>query len=85
MFFRVSPDKDLQPYLGAPAHMLAASSDLIDMIHNHPLAATDHPGYRQLQFNMNVHRAGVHRVWVQFQRGGVVNTVAFNVLVQDRN
>ncbi|HYA17527.1 MAG TPA: heavy metal-binding domain-containing protein [Bryobacteraceae bacterium] len=86
MFFRISPDKDIQPYLGAPAHMLAASSDLIDMIHNHPFASADHPaaGYRQLQFNMNIHRAGVHRVWIQFQRQGVVNTVAFNVPVEDR-
>ena len=26
-------------------------------------------------------RPGVHRVWVQFQRKGVVNTIAFNVPV----
>jgi hypothetical protein len=86
MFFRISPDQNLEPYLGSPAHMLAASSDLIDMIHNHPFTATDPAGsaYKLLQFNMNIHRAGVHRVWIQFQRHGVVNTAAFNVPVLDR-
>ena len=86
MFFRVTPDRNIEPYLGAAAHMLAASSDLVDMIHNHPFAATDPAGkdYKLLQFNMTFPRAGVHRVWIQFQRKGVVNTAAFNVPVQDR-
>jgi hypothetical protein len=86
MFFRVSPDKNMELYLGAAAHMLAASSDLIDLIHNHPLVATDPAGtsYKLLQFNMTFPRAGVHRVWIQFQRQGVVNTVAFNVPVLER-
>jgi hypothetical protein len=87
MFFRVTPDQNIEPYLGAAAHMLAASGDLIDMIHNHPFAATDPAGkgYKLLQFNMTFPRAEVHRVWIQFQRKGVVNTVAFNVPVQDRD
>jgi hypothetical protein len=86
MFFRVTPDQNYELYLGAMAHMLVASADLIDMIHNHPFAATDPAGkdYKLLQFNMTFPRPGVHRVWVQFQRKGVVNTVAFNVPVADR-
>ncbi len=62
-------------------HMLAVKpSDLIEMIHNHPLAGVDSRGnsYKELQFKMVFARAGVYRVWVQFQRQGVVNTVAFN-------
>lgn len=81
MFFRLTPDENMQPYLGAAAHMLVASSDLIDMIHNHPYLATDNGSYRQLQFNMTFPRSGVYRVWIQFQRKDVVNTVAFNVPV----
>jgi hypothetical protein len=83
LYFRVTPDDGVEPYLGAMGHMLAASNDLIDMIHNHPFQATDASGnaYKQLQFNMIFPRAGVYRVWVQFQRRGVVNTVAFNVPV----
>ena len=84
MYFRVTPDDGIEPYLGAMAHMLAASSDLIDMIHNHPFAATDasRNAYKQLQFNMTFPRDGMYRVWIQFQRKGVVNTVAFNIPVQ---
>jgi Heavy metal binding domain len=85
MFFRATPDEGVEPYLGAMAHMLAASADLIDMIHNHPFAVTDPAGnkYKLLQFNMTFPRAGVYRVWVQMQRKGVVNTVAFNIPVAE--
>jgi hypothetical protein len=81
MFFRIKPADDMEMYLGAWGHMLAASSDLIDMIHTHPFLVTDPEGYKQIQFNMIFPREGVYRVWVQFQRKGVVNTVAFNVPV----
>lgn len=78
MFFDLTPGDGLEPYLGAWGHMLAASEDLVDMIHNHPFLADGGP---RVQFNMIFPRAGMYRVWVQFQRKGVVNTVAFNVPV----
>ena len=37
--------------------------------------------YKQMQFDVTFPRPGVHRVWVQFQRKGVVNTAAFNIPV----
>lgn len=85
MLFRLTPNRNIEPYLGTMAHMLAASSDLIDLIHNHPFLATDPPGkdYKLLQFNMSFPRAGIYRVWVQMQRKGVVNTVAFNIPVAE--
>lgn len=84
MLFRVKPNDGIELYLGAWAHMLAASSDLIDMIHSHPIQATDRGSdYKQLQFSLLFPRAGIYRVWVQTQRKGVVNTVAFNVPVAD--
>jgi hypothetical protein len=78
-------NEGIEPRLGAMGHMLAASSDLIDMIHTHPFIVTDFAdgNYKQLQFNVIFPRPGVYRVWVQFQRHGVVNTVAFNVPVGD--
>jgi hypothetical protein len=84
MFFRLKPDDGIEPYIGAMGHMLAASEDLIDMMHTHPLYVTDPDGgaYKQLQFNLIFPREGMYRVWVQFQRKGVVNTVAFNVPVR---
>ena len=84
LFFRLKPKDGVEPLLGAMAHMLAASSDLIDLIHDHPVQVTEPPNeqYLQIQFDVIFPRAGVHRVWVQFQRKGVVNTVAFNVPVK---
>lgn len=79
LFFRLSPGDGLEQYLGAWGHMLAASDDLIDLIHEHPLYITEGP---QIQFNIIFPRERTYRLWVQFQRKGVVNTVAFNVPVR---
>jgi hypothetical protein len=80
MFFKLDSSEGLEQYLGAWGHMLAASQDLVDMIHTHPFLADGGP---QVQFNMIFPRPGVYRVWVQFQKKGVVNTVAFNVPVNE--
>jgi hypothetical protein len=80
MFFQLNPGDGLEKYIGAWAHMLAVSEDLIDTIHSHPFLANGGP---QVQFNMIFPRPGVYRVWVQFQRLGVVNTVKFDVPVNE--
>jgi len=79
MYFRVKPGEGLEKYLDAWGHMLAASEDLIDMIHEHPFIADGGP---QIQFNVVFPRAKSYRVWVQFQRKGVVNTARFDVPVK---
>ena len=56
------------------------SDDLIDMIHSHPFLADGGP---EIQFNMIFPRARNYRVWVQFQRNGVVNTAHFDVPVKE--
>jgi hypothetical protein len=78
LFFRVNPADGLEQYLGAWGHMLAASDDLIDLIHTHPFLADGGP---QIQFNVIFPRARTYRIWVQFQRRGVVNTAVFTVPV----
>jgi Heavy metal binding domain len=80
MFFHLDPADGLEQYLGSWSHMLAASDDLIDMIHDHPFVADGGP---QMQFNMIFPRARTYRVWVQFQRKGVVNTAVFNIPVAE--
>jgi hypothetical protein len=60
--------------------MLVASDDLIDMIHTHPFIADGGP---QVQFNVTFPRARMYRLWVQFQRNGVVNTAHFDVPVNE--
>ena len=80
LFFDLNPSDGLEPYLGAWGHMLAASADLIDLIHTRP--AFNEAG-KTVQFNLIFPRKGVYRVWVQFQRQGVVNTAAFDIPVEE--
>jgi hypothetical protein len=77
---QLSPAEGMEKYLGAWGHMLAASDDLIDMMHSHPFIADGGP---QIQFNQIFPRARTYRVWVQFQRNGVVNTAHFDVPVKE--
>jgi hypothetical protein len=76
--FHLSPADGIEPYFGALGHMLVVSDDLIDMIHGHPetlgLAET-------AEFKVVFPRATTYRVWAQFQRDGIVNTVHFDVPV----
>jgi len=76
--FNLTPAAGMEKYLGAWGHMLAASDDLIDMIHTHPFLAD---GSSEIQFDMTFPRSRTYRVWVQFQRNGVVNTVHFDIPV----
>lgn len=89
LFFRVAPHEGLVPYLGAWGHLLAASDDLVDVMHDHPLYVDGVPppdftaaSPKQIQFNLIFQRERIYRVWVQFQREGVVNTVGFNLPVK---
>jgi hypothetical protein len=78
LFFKLKPAEGLEPYIGAWAHMLAVSNDLIDMIHTHPSIANGGPN---VQFDLYFPREATYRIWVQFQRLGKVNTVVFTVPV----
>lgn len=80
MFFHLDPAEGIEKYIGAWGHMLAASDDLIDMIHTHPFIADGGP---EMQFNVYFPRERMYRVWVQFQRKGVVNTAQFDIPVQE--
>jgi hypothetical protein len=80
MFFKLDPAEGLEKYIGAWGHMLAASDDLIDLIHTHPFLADGGPN---IQFNLYFPRPRTYRVWVQFQRKGVVNTAYFDVAAHE--
>jgi hypothetical protein len=60
IYFKVTPADGLEKYIGAWAHMLAASDDLIDMIHTHPFIADGGP---QIQFSLEFPRARTYRAW----------------------
>ena len=76
---QLQPADGLEKFLGAWAHMLAASDDVIDLLHEHPYDSQN----GRIEFDMAFPRARTYRVWIQFQRKGAVNTVAFNVPVQE--
>jgi len=58
--------------------MLAASADLIDLLHVHPFLVKG----ADIQFNLIFPRPGLYRIWTQFQRAEVVNTTVFTVAVK---
>ena len=66
------PILDLQPYLGAAAHLLLVSEDLTEAVHGHPAEWT--AAEPVLAFELTLPRAGRYRGWLQFQRQGVVVT-----------
>ncbi len=74
-----TPAAGLEKFIGAWAHLLAVSNDLVDTIHSHPFLAEGGP---EMQFNLFFPRAATYRLWLQLQRNGVVNTVAFTLHVQ---
>jgi hypothetical protein len=79
LFIDLQPEDGLEPYLGAWGHMLIESADLIDTIHAHPSVADGGP---KMQFDIFFPREAFYRVWIQFQRLGKVNTVAFTIPVK---
>lgn len=82
-----APVSDLEPYLGAAAHLLVVSADLTEAIHGHPTENASRVGQdvagqgAAMTFEPLIPRAGVYKVWIQFQRGGRVSTAAFVIAV----
>jgi hypothetical protein len=74
-----APVTNLQPYLGAPAHMLLVRGDLSDAIHAHPEELVS-PG-PSVSFQPLIPATGGYRLWIQFQRGGQISTSAFDLSV----
>jgi hypothetical protein len=69
-----APVTDLEPYLGASAHLLMVPIDLTEAIHGHP---TDDVHGPAVSFAPLVPRAGRYKVWIQFQRDRRVSAAAF--------
>jgi hypothetical protein len=80
IFLHLEQSEGMELYLGAWAHMLAASDDLVDLIHSHPWQADGGP---EMQFRVYFAREHVYRVWFQFQKKGVVNTAYFDIPVTE--
>ncbi|HEX8770328.1 MAG TPA: hypothetical protein VF711_06135 [Acidimicrobiales bacterium] len=74
---------DLQPYLGAYGHLVALRVGDLAYLHVHPDGA---PGDGQTRagpdvvFGAQVPAPGLHRLFLDFQHGGVVRTAEFTVV-----
>jgi len=84
----------LEPYLGAWAHVIVVSSDLGTYTHAHPLETdvtvsavhthvTAGPPPEEVTIVTSFPRAGVYRMWAQFQQAGKVHTVPFDLVVAE--
>ncbi len=72
-----TPVTDLEPYLGAPAHMLIVRRDLSDAVHEHPEEHST--GGPTVSFHPVMPAAGDYKLWIQLQRQGRVFTFPFEV------
>ncbi len=76
-----APVTDLEPFLGAPGHMLLVNANLTDANHVHPEEpATTGP---VITFQPLMPAPGMYKIWLQFQRRGTVTTVPFVVSVDE--
>ena len=73
------PISDLEPYLGAPGHILLVNADLTESNHVHPEEPATHGPI--ITFQPLMPAAGLYKLWLQFQRHGVVSTVPFVINV----
>jgi Heavy metal binding domain len=80
IFLHLEQSEGMELYLGAWAHMLAASDDLVDLIHSHPYQADGGP---EMQFRVYFAREHTYRVWFEFLKKGVVNRAYFDIPVTD--
>ena len=75
-----APVTDLEPYLGAPAHLLMVNPDVTDAVHGHPEGeATAGP---TVAFDVLIPTTGPFKLWVQIQRRGKVLTFPFTVVAR---
>lgn len=72
-----APVSDLQPYLGAMAHLFILHQDLTSMAHAHPRGpevGPDSRGGPKVELHAALPKAGLYKLWGQFQRGGKIIT-----------
>jgi hypothetical protein len=78
------PVSDIQPWLGAMAHLVLIHEDAATFVHSHPQEAVPPAGQPKphvLNFYARFPKPGLYKGWAQFQRGGTVHTAPFVVRV----
>jgi hypothetical protein len=83
------PVADLEPFMGAFAHIVGFADDFRTVLHVHPEGAIPAPADRSgpdIDFTLRPTRPGFHRLFVQVQRQvqrqGQIQQLAFGVIVK---
>lgn len=71
----------LEPYLGAKGHLVALREGDLAYLHVHPADSPGTRGGHEVAFMATFPTAGRYRLFLQFQTGGEVRTVAYTVEV----
>jgi len=79
--FRIHDPRDLEPYLGAPAHLILIHEDAESFVHSHPMDEISPEG--ELRFLARLPKAGAYRGWLQFKKAGTIQTVALEVRARE--
>jgi YHS domain-containing protein len=93
------PMRDMQPFIGAPGHLIAISQDREQVIHTHAIhGSADKPAESgavhvtpamstekgpAFSFKLTTPTAGLYRVWAQFMHRNRVLTVPWTLDVQE--
>ncbi len=72
-------ESDIEPYLGATAHIAMISNEDKSFLHIHPSSHREFPIYAET----SVEKQGVYRIWVEFKTHGKVHTADFTVNVAE--
>lgn len=72
-------ESDIEQYLGATAHIAMISKEDKDFLHIHPVSDKRFPIYAET----HIKKAGIYRIWVEFQTNGRVHTADFTVNVAE--
>lgn len=71
----------IQPWLGAPAHLILIHQDTETFVHSHP-EETAQPS-ADISFQARLPKPGLYKAWLQFQVDGVVHTASFVVQAKE--
>jgi hypothetical protein len=75
-----APATDIQPWLGAMAHLALINEDATTFVHTHPqevIPPAGQPKPHALHFYTRFPKPGLYKGWVQFERAGEVHTAPF--------
>lgn len=82
VYLKGKPVTDLEPYLGAGGHCVILSEDSTAYLHSHPLETGETTFGPTVVFHTRFLRAGLYKVWGQFQHHGQKLTADFTLRVR---